>query len=78
MTFHQLFVRTTLAALLLLLPSCAITGFFTYGLVNAGVNSVGVGDRAPDAAVSSIYGSDERLLDYLHGRPLVLIFGSFT
>ena len=77
MSFHQISRGVALASLLLL-PSCAITGFFTYGLVNAGVNSVGVGDRAPDAAVSSLFGTEERLLDYLSGRPLVLIFGSFT
>ena len=38
-----------------------------------------VGDKAPDVVLKSLDGkSDLRLLDALRGKPLVLIFGSYT
>jgi len=38
-----------------------------------------VGDKAPDVVLKSLDGkSDVRLLDALRGKPLVLIFGSYT
>lgn len=38
-----------------------------------------VGDRAPDVALAGLEGEGEqRLLARLQGRPLVLVFGSFT
>jgi hypothetical protein len=37
------------------------------------------GDKAPDVVLKSLDGqSDVRLLDALRGKPLVLIFGSYT
>ncbi len=77
MTNSPWFARA-LAACALLLPSCAVTGFFTYGLTNVGVNSIDVGDPAPDVTVSSLYGEERQLHDFFRGRPLVLVFGSFT
>ena len=41
--------------------------------------SLKVGDRAPDVALRALDGTSEvRLLDGLRGRPLVLVFGSYT
>ena len=38
-----------------------------------------VGDKAPDVVLKSLDGqSDVRLLDAMRGKPLVLIFGSYT
>ena len=38
-----------------------------------------VGDKAPDVVLGSIDGrTDVRLLDAMRGKPLVLIFGSYT
>jgi hypothetical protein len=38
-----------------------------------------VGDKAPDVVLRGLDGTGEvRLLDGLRGRPLVLIFGSYT
>jgi hypothetical protein len=41
--------------------------------------SLKVGDRAPDVLLAPLDGSAKvRLLDRLNGRPLVIVFGSFT
>lgn len=38
-----------------------------------------VGDRAPDVVLGSLDGGgDARLEDFVGGKPLVLVFGSFT
>lgn len=37
-----------------------------------------VGDPAPDVVVAALDGSDVRLRDRFGGRPVVLIFGSYT
>lgn len=38
-----------------------------------------VGDKAPDAVLKALDGTtDVRLLDTMRGKPLVLIFGSYT
>jgi len=37
-----------------------------------------VGDRAPDVALTRIDGTRTQLLDFLTGKPLILIFGSYT
>ena len=38
-----------------------------------------VGDRAPDVSLVSLDGSTEaRLADHMGGKPLILIFGSYT
>lgn len=38
-----------------------------------------VGDKAPDVVLKAIDGvADVRLLDAMRGKPLVLIFGSYT
>jgi hypothetical protein len=37
-----------------------------------------VGDAAPDVTLAKLDGSDARLLDFLDGKPLILIFGSYT
>jgi hypothetical protein len=37
-----------------------------------------VGDRAPDVALTALDGGRVRLADHIGGRPLVLIFGSYT
>ena len=37
-----------------------------------------VGDAAPDVALEKLEGGDAHLSDFIGGRPLVLIFGSFT
>ena len=41
--------------------------------------SLTVGDRAPDVTLASLDGTSKvRLLDQFTGRPLVIVFGSFT
>lgn len=40
--------------------------------------SLKVGDRAPDVELLSTVGGGERLSARFSGRPLVLVFGSFT
>ena len=38
-----------------------------------------VGDKAPDVVLKSLDGTtDVRLLDAMRGKPLILIFGSYT
>jgi len=37
-----------------------------------------VGDRAPDVVLATLDGGEAHLSDLLDGKPLVLIFGSFT
>jgi hypothetical protein len=38
-----------------------------------------VGDKAPDVVLGKLDGTSEvRLLDALHAKPLILIFGSYT
>jgi hypothetical protein len=40
--------------------------------------SLRVGDRAPDVTLTALDGTPVRLQDRIGGRPLVLIFGSYT
>ena len=41
--------------------------------------SLKVGDNAPDVLLAPLVGTSKvRLLDRLNGRPLVIVFGSFT
>lgn len=40
--------------------------------------SLKVGDKAPDVTLRALDGQDVRLLEHLGGRPLVVIFGSYT
>ena len=37
-----------------------------------------VGDPAPDVVLASLDGSDVRLRDRIGGKPVVLVFGSYT
>lgn len=37
-----------------------------------------VGDRAPDVVLTRSDGTTAPLLDFLTGKPLILIFGSYT
>jgi hypothetical protein len=37
-----------------------------------------VGDRAPDVALEKIGGGEAHLAEYIGGKPLVIVFGSFT
>jgi hypothetical protein len=37
-----------------------------------------VGDAAPDVVLATLDGGETHLSEYLDGKPLVLIFGSFT
>jgi hypothetical protein len=37
-----------------------------------------VGDPAPDVALEKLEGGEAHLAEYLGGKPLVLVFGSFT
>jgi cytochrome oxidase Cu insertion factor (SCO1/SenC/PrrC family) len=37
-----------------------------------------VGDHAPDVTLVSLDGGSFQLRDHLQGKPLVLVFGSFT
>ena len=37
-----------------------------------------VGDAAPDVVLAKLDGGEAHLSDHLGGRPLVLVFGSFT
>ena len=37
-----------------------------------------VGDRAPDVALEKIAGGEAHLAEYIGGKPLVIVFGSFT
>jgi hypothetical protein len=37
-----------------------------------------VGDNAPDVALEKLEGGEAHLADYVGGKPLVLVFGSFT
>ena len=71
--------RAALAlALGFLLQGCAVVGFLRYGLTQARPGSLWRGDVAPDAPVHAIDGEPRRLHDAFTGRPLVLVFGSFT
>lgn len=54
-----------------------VTGLLRYDQRHEG--TLAVGDPAPDVSVESIDGTPARTIrSYLSGRPLVLIFGSFT
>lgn len=37
-----------------------------------------VGDLAPDVALEKLEGGEAHLADFVGGKPLVLVFGSFT
>ena len=60
------------------LAGCQVIGFFRYGLTRVSSGDHGVGDPAPDARLVTAAGEGVLLSDYLLGRPLVLVFGSFT
>ena len=62
----------------LFLSSCAVVGFFRYGLAYGRIGDLRRGDAAPDASVVALDGSEVRLSDHVGMRPLVLVFGSYT
>ncbi|MCA8981975.1 MAG: hypothetical protein H6831_08875 [Planctomycetes bacterium] len=64
--------------LLPLLPKWGPFGFLRYGLTQLDSGDLRVGDAAPDAPVVALDGSPGSLLAHLTGKPLVLVFGSFT
>ncbi len=56
-----------------------VYGLLRYGLPNLHRGGLKVGDRAPDVELVSLDGVTRfHLRDRLGGRPLVLIFGSYT
>jgi len=68
----------------------AVAGFFVYQIGPRNLigmwrydqrreGDLKVGDKAPDVVLKSLDGtSDVRLLDAMRGKPLILIFGSYT
>lgn len=64
--------------LALLLQGCGTIGFLRYGLTQGGPGNLHRRDAAPDAPLVDRDGMELQLHDFLGGRPLVLIFGSFT
>jgi hypothetical protein len=71
-------VRPCLQALSALAQSRSPLGLLRFGLRRSRVGSLRPGERAPDVALLSLKGAPEQLLDHHRGRPLVLVFGSFT
>jgi len=63
---------------LTLTSSCFAVGVFRYGIPNMKSGDYGVGDRAPKVELVSLDGETSSLEQHLAGRPLVLVFGSFT
>ena len=61
-----------------LLPKWGPFGLLRYGLHQLERGTLEVGDAAPDAVVVALDGTEVSMLDRLDGKPLVLIFGSFT
>ena len=49
-----------------------------YALPHMHLGNLKVGDAAPDARLVALDGTQFQLHDRLEGRPLVLVFGSFT
>lgn len=73
----------------LLLGGVAVAGFMMYqmgprnffGMLRYDQREEGdlkVGDRAPDVVLAALDGKDVRLADRFGGKPVVLIFGSYT
>ena len=71
-------MRLCFALLLALLPACGAVGFVRYGLTQARPGQLKVGEQAPDPLLVDLDGDPLLLHQELDGRPLVLIFGSFT
>jgi hypothetical protein len=53
-----------------------VVGLLRYDQRHAG--RLRVGDRAPDVTVTALDGTPRRLLAGSGGRPVVLVFGSYT
>jgi len=85
-TRRVLLRRIVLGALVLLLLAASfvvwqigprnIVGMLLYDHRQEG--TIRVGDAAPDVVLEKLDGGEERLSASIGGRPLVLIFGSFT
>ena len=61
-----------------LLPKWGPFGLLRYGLHQLERGALEVGDAAPDATVVALDGKEGALLEHVGGKPLVLVFGSFT
>jgi hypothetical protein len=55
-----------------------VYGFVRYALPQWHRGDLRVGDAAPDAKLVALDGSTFHLRDRIGGRPLVLVFGSYT
>jgi hypothetical protein len=83
----RLFKKILLVAVLLV---AAVAGFFVWKMGPRNVigmlrydqrkeGSLKVGDRAPDVSLVSLDGkSPVRISEHVGGRPLILVFGSYT
>lgn len=60
------------------LPKRGPFGFLRFGLTQLDAGSLRVGDAAPDAAVTRLDGTRTTLHAHCVGKPLALVFGSFT
>ena len=64
--------------LLPLLPKWGPFGALRYGMTQLEGGKLAVGDAAPDAVLVELDGTEHALLERVQGKPLVLVFGSFT
>jgi hypothetical protein len=72
-----LVVVALIAAALVIIGPRDLIGILRYDQRREG--SLKVGDRAPDVTLTALDGTFKvRLLDQFTGRPLVIVFGSFT
>ena len=60
------------------LSSCFIVGGFRYGIPNMKSGDHDEGDPAPNVELVALTGETIALDEHMAGRPLVLVFGSFT
>ena len=66
-----------IAAALVMIGPRDLIGILRYDQRREG--SLKVGDRAPDVTLAALDGTSKvRLLEQFTGRPLVIVFGSFT
>ena len=70
--------RLYLLAGIWLLTSCSALGFVRYGLFRVNSGNLWPGRDAPDIALVTLEGEPVQLHSYRDGKPLVLVFGSFT
>ncbi len=64
--------------LLPLLPKWGPFGFVRFGILQLERGDLAVGDPAPDCVLVGLDGNEASLLERVDGKPLVLVFGSFT